>query len=344
LKNITIIFIFLFTLIIQLYTQLPTVKYPIEIPVLVVKYFPVMGENIDISVTGDWGKSLAYTRHKTDSLTQQLVEFLNDASRYHAYKNSSATPSLNYKIVKTIDFLEPLPTSKKIWQRTPFTDYEAIFDRIDGRYWVDDEHVKEIWLWGYHGGKVQLWESNMAGPYGDVSNSDRDKNDLPVCNRTYTFYHYNYQRGLSEAVEDHMHQIEAVLNYIDGRDDAPDEKWPELLFWGKFVGSDKSHKIINPGCGWAHYPPNAEKDYDWANKSFVESDIEDWKPDGTGVKQKMNCARWNCNSLDWFKLWMQSLPGMDNGLVSQGKPLTNWWVFIGDWDRARKNDLKLIEK
>ncbi len=322
---------------------MPT-KYPIEIPVVVVKYFPVKGENIDISVTGDWGESLVYTRHKTDSLSRQLVEFLNDASRFRAYKNPQAAPSLHYKIVKTIDFLEPLPTTKKIWQRTPFTDYCAIMERIDGRYWVDDEKVKEIWLWGYHGGKVHLWESNMAGPYGDVSNSNRDEKDLPVYNHTYTFYHYNYQRGLSEAVEDHMHQIEAVLNYIDGRDDTPEDQWPQLLFWGKFVGSDKSHKIVNPGCGWAHYPPNAEKDYDWKNPRFVKSDIEDWKPDGTGEKKSMNCERWNCNSLDWFKLWMQSLPGLNNGLVYQGKPMLNWWIFIGDWDMARKNDLKLIEK
>ena len=104
--------------------------------------------------------------------------------------------------------------------------------------------------------------------------------------KTYTVYHYNYQRGTSEAVEDHIHQIEAVLNYVDGRDRTPPEQWPTLLFWGKFVGSDRTHKIVHPGCGWAHYPPNGEQDYDWANKRFVETDIEDWKPDGTGKKQR----------------------------------------------------------
>ena len=53
-----------------------------------------------------------------------------------------------------------------------------------------------------------------------------------------------------------MHQIEAVLNWVDGRDRTPPEQWSELLFWGKFVGSDRSLKIVRPGCGWAHYPPN----------------------------------------------------------------------------------------
>ncbi len=71
--------------------------------------------------------------------------------------------------------------------------------------------VKEVWIWGYHGGVLDLWESNMASPFGAISNSNRDPNDLPVLKSTYTVYHYNYQRGASEAVEDHMHQFEAVL-------------------------------------------------------------------------------------------------------------------------------------
>jgi hypothetical protein len=50
---------------------------------------------------------------------------------------------------------------------------------------------------------------------------------------------YNYQRGASEAMEDHIHQIEAVLNYVDARERTPPEKWSEPLFWGKFVGSDR---------------------------------------------------------------------------------------------------------
>jgi len=340
-KILLIVWLVLLSLTINSFTQTDSRQVPFEIPVVVVKYFPVKDSLIDIEMTGDWGKGLDYTRHKTDSITQQLTNFLQDASRYHAYKNPEAQPSLTYKVVKTFEFLEPLPTSKKFWQKTPFTDYRVIMEKINGRYWVEDMGVKEIWLWGYHGGKVVLWESNMAGPFGDVSNSNRDEDDLPVYSQTYTFYHYNYQRGLSEAVEDHMHQIEAVLNYVDGRDDTPKDQWSNLLFWGKFVGSDKSHKIVNPGCGWAHYPPNAEKDYDWANKTYVMSNIENWKPEGTGEKTRMNCERWNCNSLDWFKLWMQSLPGEDNGLNFQGKPLNNWWIFIGDWDNARKNKLKL---
>jgi len=316
-------------------------ELPYRIPVVVVKFFPVKGENIDVEKTGDWGKGLEFTRKKVDSTTAGLVRILGDASRYHGYKNSGTAPSLEYEIVGSYEFLDPLPTVGGIHLGAPMTDYNAIVSRIDGKEWIEKKGVKEIWVWGYHGGKVGLWESNMAGPFGDVSNSDRAKDDLPVFSSTFTLFHYNYQRGLSEAIEDHMHQIEALLNFVDGRDTTNEGQWDTLLFWGKFVGSDKSHTIVRPGCGWAHYPPNGEKDYDWGNKKYIETDIEDWKPDGTGVKQNMNCEKWNCNSLSWFLYWMQNLPGYNSGLSYNSKPLTNWWIFVGDFDRAMKNNMKL---
>jgi hypothetical protein len=315
-----------------------------EIPVVVIKYFPVKGANIDIDTTGDWGESLIFTRTKVDSLTKGIVKTLEEGSRYHAYKNPESKPSLKYKIVKEYEFLEPLPTYRRsIFHSTPITDYNTIVDKINIREWIIKEGVKEVWLWGYHGGVLDLWESNMAGPFGDISNSNRDEDDLPVFNKTYTVYHYNYQRGLSEAIENHMHQIEAVLNYVDGRDHIPEDDWDQLLFWGKFVGSDVSHKIINPGCGWAHYPPNGGKDYDWSNKKYVWTDIEDWQPDGKGKKQKINCDKWNCESLKWFIYWMQSIPGKDNGLEYRGSNLTNWWIFVGDFDKAMKNKIELVK-
>jgi len=320
----------------------PEIKLPMEIPVLVVKYFPVKGDLIDRKATGDWGAPLDETRKKTDQLTHAVLAALQEGSRYHGYKDERAKPSLVYRVLKAFEFLEPLPTVPHSGGGAPMTDYNKIMLRVNVKQWVEQKGVKEVWIWGYHGGVVGLWESNMAGPFGDISNSNRDPKDLPVLKKTYTVYHYNYQRGASEAVEDHMHQIEAVLNWVDGRDRTPPDQWDKLLFWGKFVGSDRSHKIVRPGCGWAHYPPNAEGDYDWANKRFVETDIEDWKPDGSGKKQRINCDRWQGDSLKWFVYWMQNLPGAHNGLRYNGKPLANWWVFIGGFDHAVRNGVGLV--
>ncbi len=314
---------------------------PYKVPVLVVSYFPVQGDHIDQSITGDWAHSLSETREKTRRMTDEVVNALEAGSKYHGYKNADARASLDYAIVGDLEFREPLPTIAQPGQQVPLTDYRKIMQRVDIQRWVQQRGVKEVWIWGYHGGVLTLWESNMASPFGDISNSNRDPDDLPVLKSTYTVYHYNYQRGVSEAVEDHMHQIEAVLNHVDGRDHTPPQQWTELLFWGKFVGSDRSHKIVRPGCGWAHYPPNGEQDYDWANPRYVQTDIEDWRPDGTGKEQRMNCDRWNGDSLQWFVYWMQNLPGADNGLTYRNRALSNWWIFIGDFDGAMSRKLKL---
>ncbi len=327
-----------------LVTPQPEPSPPMEVPVLVVRYFPVKGDLVDRAVTGDWGAPLKETREKTERLTKEVLAALEEGSRYHGYKDPKAKPSLKFRVLETIEFLEPMPVRpKKPNEKVPLTDYKAIADAVDVRKWVEERGVKEVWLWGYHGGVLNLWESNMAGPFGDVSNSNRDPNDLPLLKKTYTVYHYNYQRGASEAVEDHMHQIEAVLNHADGRDRTPADQWGDLLFWGRFVGSDRSHKIVRPSCGWSHYPPNAERDYDWANPRLVETDIEDWRPDGSGRRQKINSDRWERNSLKWFVYWMQNLPGAANGLKHEGKPLRNWWIFIGDFDRAMGRRMKLVE-
>jgi hypothetical protein len=305
---------------------------PMEIPVLIVKYFPVQGENFQGGITGEWGKTSYEMKRKIDQLNQEIIKSLEQGSRYHGYKDRRAKPSLKYRVVGNLTFNEKMPSRPQAGEKVPLTDYQAIMNRIDIRRWVEKKGVKEVWIWGYHAQSLKLWESNMAGPFGDISNSNRDPNDLPVLDKTYTVYHYNFTRTASEAMEDHMHQIEALLNHVDRK-----------MFWERFVGSrEGTGKIIHPGCGWAHFPPNGEKDYDWANPRSVYSDIEDWKPDGTGKKKQINCWRWRGENIQWFVYWMQNLPGADNRLEYEGRPLTNWWTFVGDFDNAMKNKIGLV--
>jgi hypothetical protein len=306
----------------------PSTHRSFTVPVLVIRYFPVKNDRIDVSVTGGLNAPLETIRRHTVETTERVIQALETGSTYHGYKDPAAQPSLRYQIVDTIEFLEPLPTYHRSPDHpVPMTDYYTIMKRVDIQHWVEERDIKEVWLWGYHGGVVDLWESNMAGPYGDISNSIRDLMDLPVLSQTYTVYHYSYERGPSEAVEDHIHQIERVLEHVD-----------YALFWDRFVGQPGAWR-----CGWAHYPPNGERDYDWDNPQYVWTDIEDWTPEGTGQKKRINCTRWSCDSLTWFIYWMQNLPGAKNGLTYRGRPLTNWWAFIGDFDNVMAARLGLVE-
>ena len=66
---------------------------------------------------------------------------------------------------------------------------------------VETKGVKEVWIWGYHFKDIAPVESNLSSPItGDISNSFRHPDDLPVYDRSYTLYNYNFTRTASESV------------------------------------------------------------------------------------------------------------------------------------------------
>ena len=40
------------------------------LPIVVARYFPVQGDRVDVSVTGDWGESLEATRQQVSTLLE----------------------------------------------------------------------------------------------------------------------------------------------------------------------------------------------------------------------------------------------------------------------------------
>lgn len=302
------------------------------------------------------------TRPEITARNRDLISSLSDATKYKGYKSPNASRLINYISEGELNFDKPVPPSSQFFSSNgPFADhFNMLRNDINVCDYVDNRGVREIWIWMIHiPGQIVPNESNMSmgnsirskwnfSNYGDISNSYRS-NDLPICNSTYTVYNYNMDRGLGTMIENHTHQIEHVLNFIDGRDVTPQNQWQNLLFWGKFVGSEANHKIINPGCGWTHYPPNGQSDYDWRNTTTVLSDCENWLPDGGGQKVVYNClnlANGVCPNDEGvtFKIWwMQNIPGNNHNLFYSGKKLTNWWGFFSDFDYMMNNNLKLVE-
>jgi len=341
----------------------------IQVPVLSLSYIPTTNGLVNTNVMLDvYDSSLANLRNKINTANTDLASILTNGSRFRYYKNSGAKNALDYRVLENKEFLKELPASNEFtWPTTgnAMIDYNKIMKSdIDVCDYVDVLGVKEIWIWGYapKSGTPTGWESNMMmgrdiesewnyAEYGNVSNSWR-RNDMPICEHTYTAFTYNYGREVGMALEDHTHQIEAVLNFVDGRDETPGNQWANLLFWGKFVGSDSTGKIVRPGCGWTHYPPNGAADYDWYNTGAVSSDCMNWLPDGGGSKNTISCTTWggsDCQQNDYggggvaYKVWwMQSIPGLNNGLTYGGRDLKNWWSFIGDFD-GQIQDRTLVE-
>lgn len=337
--------------IVETPVPIPSVK-EYEMPVLSLSYLPIDKKDfskIDLSVVGPYlpaGTTIDTIRQKINRVSNELIAGLEKGSTYHGYKDNSSKPVLNYSILEAKEFLRPiLRTNNSDWIFPEQGDWGLTADHykelsdINICSYVDDKGVKEVWIWMYHygpdmnnDGKADLdqnryhvspAESNMAGPYGDISNSNRI-NDLPVCKNTYVVYEYNYTRDFGEAIEDHTHQIEAVLREADSS-----------TFWDKFVGETAS----TFSCGWTHCPPNvmaecSTHNYDWKNEAIVDSNCEDWKENGSGATKEISCHTWagsvcGSNSGDKFKVWwMQNIP-------------SSWWKYIGDFDNAMKNKVKL---
>ncbi len=291
-------------------------------------------------------------------MDRRVKFMLEEGSRFRGYANSGTLPSLGYRIVHYVTIYEPLPKGPVAGPCAPadcegswhFPDYHDILARVNAKYWVETRGVKEIWVWGYHFAGMVQPESNMSSPTtGDISNSFRWNDDLPVYDRTYTLYGYNFGRTNNEAVHNHGHQLEAILGHVE-----------PTLFWKDFVGQFANGVWRTGRAGWTHMPPNTTVDYDYHNATQVSSDIEDWQPEQNGGTRLIGSTRWrdlvynwpsgSVPTIDgpedfsqgsrqraesqWYIYWMQNMPGRNSGIPFFTGQMTNWWRFTGDWDAA----------
>jgi hypothetical protein len=333
----------------------PASNHLFEIPVVILRYFPTQdGVNVD-PVVSDWNSTLASLRAKIDRDAIHTKFMLEEGSRFRGYKDPAAPPSLGYRVIHIVTVFEEMPPGFPASGNPEifFPDYDQIITRFGAENFVNNLGVKEFWLWGYHHGNIVPAESNMSSPTtGDISNSFRFEDDLPVFNHTYTLYNYNFTRGPNENVHNHGHQLEAILSYANSRQDGNTD-----LFWKKFVGQDVNGNFITGRCGWTHMPPNTTQHYDYYNTTLVASDIEDWRPDGAGATKLVNAQIWGNiayawpnndpapgqTEAQWYIYWMQNMPGQGNKIPHGQNDMTNWWEFTADWDRSINAGLGLYQ-
>ena len=329
------------------YLATPATGALYEIPVLMIGYYPTTNSTtLDSAECGD-SSTLAAMKEWVTKHTILAKYMLEEGSRYHGYRYTRgqqvapSRPALGYRVVRYISVYEKLPRNYAHDPLRP--DYYQIVTRFGLEDWVNKHGIKEVWLWAYHHGDIAPDESNMSSPLtGDISNSCLWSDDLPVYDHTYILFNYNFTRSANEFVEDHLHQYEAALRYIDYD-----------LFERRFCPFSRA------GC--CHKPPNTTADYDWCNTTSQASDIEDWQPDRAmpistgdlGVIE-VNANTWssipypwpgsaygNCNTC-WFIYWMQAMPGRETIIPYQTNRVTcNWWHFAGDWDASIRRNLGL---
>jgi hypothetical protein len=358
----------------------------IIVPVVVINYYPTLN-GIDIDTKRAPGLGTA-SPIKIQDLKNRTIDYLvltkyglEEGSKFRGYNIPTQTSNVSFKIVKYVNVYElkrGLKDKQDVYlsaqdKLTPVyqPDYFDVFNKINLQSLVENNGVKEVWFSlrpisseypvvkdsltnGITAANfLNLPESNMSSPTGDVSNSYKISNDLPIYDKTYVVYGYNIETSPANNIHNRGHQIEAQLQSVDngifGENTA--------TFLNKFVGitiGKNNNKPIGR-AGMTHFPPNTTKDYDYDNKSLVESDIEEWKPSG-GTKKLINSDRWLNTSLQnypslistkydynkdpqykWLIFWMQSIPGYNNGITG----VNDWWDLFYNWDDAVKNKSKL---
>ena len=310
------------------------------------------------------------------STTMRVKHGIEQGSRFRGYKNNSQ-PYVGIKVVKYINVYDmpkiprdmPAVLFAQDGTEGYYPDYHTLFDSLNMETLVNEYNVKEIW---FNRKSLALPESNMSSPTsGDVSNpfygdsqygytNQIIPDDLPIYDKTYVVYSHWMHNGYSDILHIRGHQFERMFDRLEAN----------YFLWGKFRGFSNTMTSVGQerGCGTVHYPVNATSDYQYNNSHFILSDIEDWKPDGTGQQTQVNNSNWIKNYIipttmptstyksetsrnvigndpqgGWMIYWYQSFPGYQNGLSYNGHTLKNWWDTIFDWDYHFQNDKKLYQ-
>lgn len=345
-----------------------------EVRVVIIRYLPTVdGALLDVSFDPDFGAldpiSLSAIKQRIDAMDINVKFMLEEGSRFRGYQGHAARPSIGYRVVDYVTFYEPTPQGKRVATLSGYPVYNAdfgqILKRINAQHYVNHLGVTEFWLWsggvtpdyGSYDPRIHTPEklrenpeSNMSSAVtGDISNSVRDPNDLPIYDHSYIVYSPTFRRSEAEAVHTRGHQYEAMLSYVNQRQDGNMALW-----WQTFVGRDANFQFVGGRCGDTHHPPNARADYDYGNLQPVTSDCEDWTPAGIGQKKSVSATTWSTlpyawpqhvptqqTESQWYIYWMQNMPGWGNVIPYGTRRMTNWWTFTANWDASITSNLGL---
>jgi hypothetical protein len=350
----------------------------IVVPVVVINYLPTAdGIKLDMSRAPDdyWEIQHSTLLEAKNRIMGELklTKFgIEEGTRFRQFSSSSRVkPYVGIKVIKyfnvyDIDLVNWTSTQKTI-------NYQTLFAKLNMQEWVNNHGVKEVWITifnkdaypsvvnspyndpsTYYG----MPESNMSSPLtGDISNSHRIPNDLPIYRNTYVVYGNSGHRGYDTNLHNRGHQIEAQLSHIERQFDIAITF--AQLFYNKFVGLKPElwNKPLNR-AGMTHFPPNTSVDYDYDNPRFEPSDILTWQPNG-GTFIPVNNSLWKNSAYGatltntyyrngvrtvndytndphskWLVYWWQSIPGEGNTIMFNDKRLTNWWDVFYNWDDA----------
>jgi hypothetical protein len=207
--------------------------------------------------------------------------------------------------------------SRSGWHQPDTVDYGAIIAHFELLNRVESGQIDEVWLFGFP--YAGFYESIMVGPGAFWCNAPPIPTTAGI-QRRFVIMGFNYERDVGPMLESMGHRFESHLKHTWRRHLGADNLWEQFRMYDK----------IAPGkanCGWMHYAPNSERDYDWGNPMLVPSNCDDWVhfPDFQGRVRPVNCSEWGGGDMrahhKWWYKHLPKAPGHTHGIAN------NWWLY-----------------
>jgi hypothetical protein len=210
------------------------------------------------------------------------------------------------------------------WHQPDWVDYEAIIKDFDLIKRVNSGQIDEVWLFAFP--FAGFYESRMIGPNSFWCNSpELERRDV---SRRFVIMGFNYERHVGPMLESFGHRVESILRYTWRHWRGDDNLWEQFILYDKKVPGKAN-------CGWMHYAPNSVADYDWGNRTKVQSNCDDWLnfPNFRGEWRLVDCSDWgNGDMRAHHKWWFERLP---NAPGQTGGISNNWWWYAIDPNAAK---------
>lgn len=300
-------------------TPTPTAA-PKEIKMMLIQYVPPGG------VQTIYPQGIADT---TGFIKNNFITGMNDGTKFHGYSDPSAQGMINFTLAPEDihTFSNPPPTRPDNYLGAPpkadnqpgYLDVAAIFRQNDICNVAKQKDIKAVIFfmadYGEYGPKG--FEDYITGSKGIPTNGPILRGADYCDDKTIYIVNPVYTRGLAEALESYGHHLEGVVRHFKPSDYS---SWSDEANNPMFVGP-YFPAYRGDSCGIDHNPPNARNEYDRSNTADFQSDCRNWKADGTGVKEALNCNAWGCTGDGWLVWWMQNMP-------------SEWWSYVSDPDNS----------
>ncbi len=310
-------------------------ELPVTIRVVVFNFDPIIqSEGKPLSVYAGWNNPRQLAQQYIDAVKQASGGYINYNVTY--WKDVNGFPVKKDGFRYTVDsYLSALRGDSK-WHEADEMDYPRVLREQGILPRIDSGEFHEVWFFGapYMG----FWESAMAGPGAFYINGGVYPE--VETQKPFAIMGFNYERGVAEMLHNLCHRTEATMTRIFGGWEADKLEHD----WARFAANAQQSNGF-AAVGSCHYPPNAEKDYDYANKRYVESTADDWLnyPNLTGKKTRINCEAWGGPDyhLNYMKWWFTRLPKA-SGTNKDGRQ-NNWWKYVFEFQDYNEKGL-LISK